>query len=158
ATAIVTLAAAAPAVAAGTPPQTLDSFAIRVKDYLALKDKAMRGLPHLTKQSTPDEVVRHQRALAQQIKEARTGAKPGEFFTPGIEALVKRTMTEILSGHDGKSVHDSILDENPDLKEIALHQQYPTSVPLSTMPPQVLAALPKLPKGLEYRFLGSRLV
>jgi hypothetical protein len=158
AAAIAALAAAAPAAAAGTPPAVLEAFDGRVKSYLTLKEKAVRALPHLTKQSTPDEVVRHQRALAERIKAARAGAKTGEFFTPEIEALVKRTMTEVLSGPDGKSVRDSILDENPDVKEIALHQQYPSSVPLSTMPPQVLAALPKLPKGLEYRFLGSRLV
>lgn len=151
-------AAAAPAVAAGTPPSVLTGFEDRIKSYLAVKDKAERALPHLTRQSTPEEVVRHQRALAQRIREARAGAKPGEFFTPAIEALMKRTMTEVLSGHDGKSVHDSILDENPDVREIALHEQYPSAVPVSTMPPQVLAALPKLPKGLEYRFLGSRLV
>jgi len=158
AAAIAALAAAAPAAAAGTSSQAIEAFETRVKDYLALRDKAVRALPHLTKQSTPDEVVRHQRALAGRIKEARAGAKAGEFFTPEIQALVKRTMTEVLSGHDGKSVRDSILDENPDLDTLALHQQYPTSVPLSTMPPQVLAALPKLPKGLEYRFLGTRLV
>ncbi|HEV8202167.1 MAG TPA: hypothetical protein VGS03_19320 [Candidatus Polarisedimenticolia bacterium] len=155
---IAALAAMAPAIAAGTPPQTLESFDVRLKDYLALKNKAEHGLPHLTKQSTPEEVVRHQRALAAQIKEARPGAKAGWFFTPQIEALVKRTMTEVLSGADGPSVRDSILDENPDVKTIALHEQYPPAVPVSTMPPQVLAALPKLPKGLEYRFLGTRLV
>ena len=158
AAAIAALAAAAPAAAAGTSSQAIEAFETRVKDYLALRDKAVRALPHLTKQSTPDEVVRHQRALAGRIKEARAGAKAGEFFTPEIQALVKRTMTEVLSGHDGKSVRDSILDENPDLDTLALHQQYPTSVPLSTMPPQVLAALPKLEEELEYRFVGERLI
>ena len=155
---VTSMAAAAPAAAAGTSTPVLTGFEDRIKSYLAVKDKAERALPHLTKQSTPEEVVKHQRALAQHIREARAGAKPGEFFTPAIEALVKRTMTEILSGHDGKSVRDSILDENPDVKEIALHEQYPSAVPVSTMPPQVLSALPKLPKGLEYRFLGTRLV
>jgi hypothetical protein len=36
--------------------------------------------------------------------------------------------------------------------------RYPDGVPLTTMPPQVLAALPKLPPELEYRFIGERLV
>jgi len=155
---VTSMAAAGPAAAAGTPSPVLQAFEARVKSYLTLKDKAERALPHLTKQSTPEEVVKHQRALAARIKEARAGAKTGEFFTPEIQALLKRTMDEVLSGADGKSVRDSILDENPDVPEIRLHEQYPTTVPLSTMPPQVLAALPKLPKGLEYRFLGSRLV
>jgi len=29
---------------------------------------------------------------------------------------------------------------------------------MSTMPPDVLAALPKLPENLEYRFVGNRLI
>jgi len=31
-------------------------------------------------------------------------------------------------------------------------------VPLSTVPPQVLSSLPKLPEDLEYRFIGERLI
>jgi hypothetical protein len=136
----------------------LAAFETRIKGYLALKQKAESSLPHLSKDSKPEEVVKHQRALAAHIKEARAGAKPGDFFTPDLEALVKRTLTEVLSGADGKSVKASIMDENPDVPRIALHEQYPTEVPLSTMPPPILASLPQLPKGLEYRFLGTHLV
>lgn len=136
----------------------LASFEARVKDYAGVKEKAASSLPHLSKESTPEEVVRHQRALAARIREARAGAKRGAFFTAPIEALVRRTVTEALSGPDGASVKASIRDENPDVPKIRLHEQYPSSVPLSTMPPSILASLPQLPKGLEYRFLGSRLV
>ena len=31
-------------------------------------------------------------------------------------------------------------------------------MPLSTVPPQVLEGLPKLPEELEYRFVGERLI
>jgi hypothetical protein len=157
----VALAALAPAPgrAAEKPASpALAGFADRVKDYLKIKEKAAAPLPHLSKESTPQEVVRHQRALAAGIRQARAGAKPGDFFTSDIEALVKRTVNEVLSGDDGPSVKASIRDENPDVPRIKLHEQYPTSVPLSTMPPSILASLPELPKGLEYRFLGSRLV
>jgi len=50
------------------------------------------------------------------------------------------------------------MDENPGVPQIVPNERYPSSVPLSTMPPQVLATLPKLPQELEYRFLGSRLI
>jgi len=146
-------------VAANKPASpALADFETRVKEYLGVKEKASSSLPHLSKESKPDEVVRHQRALAARIREARAGAKPGAFFTAEIEALVKRTVNETLSGPDGPSVKASIRDENPDVPKIRLHEQYPTSVPLSTMPPSILASLPELPRGLEYRFLGSRLV
>ena len=36
---------------------------------------------------------------------------------------------------------------------------YPQGLPVTTVPPQVLDALPRLPvKDLEYRFVGRRLV
>ena len=42
--------------------------------------------------------------------------------------------------------------------KLAVNSRYPDEVPLSTMPPQVLAMLPKLPDDLEYRFIGTRLI
>jgi len=156
--AVPTTNAASTAAADKSASPVLAAFEARIQAYLDLKGKAESSVPHLSKDSKPEEVVRHQRALAARIKEARAGAKPGEFFTPDLEALVKRTVTEVLSGPDGKSVKASIMDENPDVPRITLHEQYPTAVPLSTMPPQILASLPQLPKGLEYRFLGTRLV
>jgi hypothetical protein len=42
--------------------------------------------------------------------------------------------------------------------KIAVNQPYPDQIPLSTMPPQVLQWLPKLPEELEYRFVADRLI
>jgi hypothetical protein len=50
------------------------------------------------------------------------------------------------------------MDENPGLPTLVLNERYPPSIPLSTMPPQVLAPLPKLHGELEYRFIGLRLI
>ena len=41
---------------------------------------------------------------------------------------------------------------------IRVNGVYPDSVPLSTMPPKVLEALPRLPSLLEFRFVGERLI
>jgi hypothetical protein len=35
---------------------------------------------------------------------------------------------------------------------------YPQGAALSTVPPDLLAKLPKLPKPLEYRFVGGHLI
>jgi hypothetical protein len=50
------------------------------------------------------------------------------------------------------------MDENPGPIRLAVNGRYPDSVPLATMPPQVLAQLPRLPDDLEYRFIASRLI
>jgi hypothetical protein len=42
--------------------------------------------------------------------------------------------------------------------KLAVNGRYPDEVPMSTMPPQVLAVLPKLPVEIEYRFVGDRLI
>ena len=36
--------------------------------------------------------------------------------------------------------------------------EYPKEAPLSTVPPDVLKALPPLPENLQYRFVGRHLI
>jgi hypothetical protein len=39
-----------------------------------------------------------------------------------------------------------------------VNEVYPRALPLPTFPPMLLAALPVLPDGLEYRFMGDALI
>ena len=39
-----------------------------------------------------------------------------------------------------------------------MNARYPDTVPLTTVPPQVLQTLPKLTEDLEYRFIGDSLI
>ncbi|HYV86253.1 MAG TPA: hypothetical protein VFB49_10095 [Patescibacteria group bacterium] len=150
--------------AADRPPaspaeaQAIATFDSHVKEYVALHEKLESTLPRTPRKKTPEQVDKHQRALGDLIKAARHDAKPGEFFTPGMQALVKRILGEVLSGPDGKTLKASIMDENPGLPTLVVNERYPPSIPLSTMPPQVLAPLPKLHGELEYRFIGLRLI
>jgi hypothetical protein len=50
------------------------------------------------------------------------------------------------------------MDENPGRIRIGVNDRYPDGVPLTMVPPPVLAGLPKLPADLEYRFLGRALI
>jgi hypothetical protein len=115
-------------------------------------------LPGIPEKASPEEIDRKQRALGQHIAAARREARPGEFFTPAIQDLVRRSLREILTDPGGKNVKGSIMDENPGPARLVINTRYPDEVPLSTMPPQVLAALPRLEEDLEYRFIGRRLV
>jgi hypothetical protein len=53
------------------------------------------------------------------------------------------------------------MDENP-VNPVALkltvNGRYPDTVPLTSIPPQVLQTLPKLSEDLEYRFIGDWLI
>jgi hypothetical protein len=67
-------------------------------------------------------------------------------------------MAKVFGGPGGAALRASIMDENPGTLKLAVNDPYPDSVPLSTVPPQVLQGLPKLPEQLEFRFIGNRLI
>lgn len=138
--------------------RTTEEFERRVQEYRALVRKLEVGIPTLPKRATPEQIDEYRRTFGARVRNARAGAKRGEIFTAEMEALVKKTMRAIFSGSDGKTMKASIMDENPGVPALSVNDRYPDALPLSTMPPQVLAALPKLEEELEYRFIGERLV
>jgi hypothetical protein len=148
----------------GTPPTnanaaTMQDFLKRVEAYVAVHKKHEATLPDLAKQTTPQQIDTHQRALARLMQAARKNAKPGELFTPAMQRLVRTLLRPIFSGKDGLQIKDEILDkEYKGNVRLAVNGRYPDEVPVSTMPPQVLEALPKLPEELEYRFIQNSLI
>jgi hypothetical protein len=150
----------APATAPASAPASMISseFEARMKEYVALQKKLEAELPKLPKDASPQQIEEHQVALEAKIRAARPNPKPGEFFTPPLQELVRKVLKLVLAGEDGKRIRSSIMDENPGMTKIALNERYPAKVPLSTMPPQVLEEMPKLEPDLEYRFIGRRLI
>jgi hypothetical protein len=139
--------------------KALASFVARLNDYVAMHRKLEDSLPKLKKESTPKEIDDHQRALARLVQNARRGAKPGDIFTPDAQVVIKQLMARVFGGPDGKALRDSINDENPGTPvKLTANTRYPDTVPLSTVPPQVLQGLPKLPEEMEYRFIGDALI
>jgi hypothetical protein len=154
---------AAPPRSTAAHPNSADApvlrdFEARVDEYVALHKKLEDSLPKLSKDSTPEQIDSHQRALARLVQEARAGAKPGSIFTPDVQAVVHRLMAQVFGGRDGAALKASIMDENPGGVKLAVNGRYPDTVPLSTVPPQVLQGLPKLPEELEFRFIGRHLI
>ena len=130
----------------------------RVNEYVALHRKLEDSLPHLSKDSTPQEIDTHQRALGKMIQDARRAAKQGDLFTPESQAVIKRLLARVFGGPDGPALKASIMDENPGIPTLKVNERYPDTVPLSTIPPQVLEGLPKLPEEMEFRFVGNSLI
>jgi hypothetical protein len=133
----------------------------RLKEYVDLHLKLERSLPTLPKAATPAEIDKNQRAFEALMREARSAAKPGDIFTPEARPVITRLLATVFGGPDGQQLKASIMDENPvdpvQLK-LTVNSRYPDSVPLSTVPPQVLQTLPKLTEDLEYRFIGDWLI
>jgi hypothetical protein len=137
--------------------KAIAEFQDAVKAYVEIHKKAESALPRLPEEATPQQIDKNQRELGRLITEARTTAKQGDLFTPEMEAFIRRLMAQLLANRDGAQLKASIMDENPQGLVIKVNQRYPDEVPLSTMPPQVLEALPKMPEELEYRFVGATL-
>lgn len=137
----------------------IKDFVARVDTYVAMHKKAEATLPPLPKQTNPQIIDQHERALAKLIQAQRKGAKQGDLFTPRMQALVRRLLRPVFAGPDGAHVRVEILD-NEYKGNITLtpNGRYPDEVPVSTVPPQVLANLPKLAEELEYRFVRQNLI
>lgn len=133
-------------------------FVQRVNAYVDLHKRLEATLPKLPQEASPEAIDKYQRALAALIRKERTGARRGDIFVPAAQKAIKAVLARVFGAPDGKQLKASIMDENPVDAPISINGRYPSTVPLSTVPPQVLASLPKLPPEIEYRFVGDRLI
>jgi hypothetical protein len=66
-----------------------------------------------------------------------------------------------LKGAEGRETKDETREDGkPIAVELKVNTTYPSdsNVPLSTMPPNLLAVLPQLPMDVEYRVVGRHLI
>jgi hypothetical protein len=133
---------------------TFVDFNSRVLAYDELRREAEKGLRPLTPTDNPAEIRKAVRARAKRIRAARADVREGDIFTPAISDSFKRALAE----QTDSATCDAITDDNPGEFKARINGSYPEGAPLSTVPPNVLAALPALPDDLQYRFVGRHLV
>lgn len=137
----------------------LASFQERLQGYVKLRQTAVSNTPALSKKGTPIEIDQHERALAEAMRKARPRAKQGDILTPDLKPVftgVLDTRAKKASVKDGNPTHEKAPGEVT--PKIEVNAIYPKSAPLSTVPPTVLLRLPRLPKDMEYRFVGRTLI
>jgi hypothetical protein len=90
------------------------------------------------------------------MKIARASAKPGDIFGD-VAPVVKNVVRE--DAHL-RTLRDrrAAMEEVPKFDPPKVNGAYPEKLPLATVPPLILDALPRLPEGLEYRFMGNDLI
>jgi hypothetical protein len=138
--------------------RVMAEFEERVKAYTTLHRQLEGTLPSLPRTPTPEQINSHQLALAALIAKTRAKAEPGDIFAKETRALFRRYLARVFDGPQGRDLKAAIMDENPGRLRLHINARYPESIPVTTVPPQVLASLPKLPEELEYRFIGDRLI
>lgn len=154
-----------PAVAQDDPARRVNrdarvmaEFEERIKAYVSLRRELEGTLPALPKDPTQQQINAHRTTLVALIAKTRAKALPGDIFTKETRALFRRYLARVFDGPQGRELRASIMDENPGRLRLHINTRYPESVPVASVPPQVLQALPRLPGDLEYRFIGNRLL
>ena len=152
----------APVIAQATNPDAklLVDYQDRVKKYLALHKSAAKDAPPLKETKDAAAIKGAQDAIATKIRERRQAAKQGEIFTPEIAKLFRRLIYPEVTGREGAETKQTLKEDAPAPKTVALkvNARYPDDQPLPTMPPNLLANLPKVPEELEYRVVGKDLI
>jgi hypothetical protein len=139
--------------------ETIQQFLDRVNQYVDLRKKQEDTLKDIPDKTDPATADHHQRELAKLVQARRASARQGDIFTPAMQRRIRTILRPVFSGAGGRQIRSEILDnESKAGAPLRVNARYPDEVPLSTMPPQVLAALPKLPDELEYRFIGTSLI
>ncbi|MEO6223298.1 MAG: hypothetical protein ABIP90_08605 [Vicinamibacterales bacterium] len=141
-----------------TPAETptVPEFERRIGAYLELENKAIADLPALKRTDDPMEITAREVAMGEAVRAARANAKQGDIITPQIAGYFKKLIKEDLQSRSAAELK-LMKDEIPPFQP-TVNQTYPSDHPLATFPATLLAVMPTLPAGLEYRFLTDALI
>lgn len=139
----------------------LAAFTANVQAYDKLRKDLAKDSPPLKETNNPAEIVNAEKSLAAKIRAARVNAHRGDIFTPATEAMFRRLIRPpMVTGPDAKENKAIVKEDAPKPGEVPfkINAEYPKEAPQSTVPPDVLKALPQLPDNLQYRIVGKHLI
>jgi hypothetical protein len=132
--------------------KSMADFKQRVDDYLKLRDEITRTIPEVKETGDPAKISAREQALGKAIAKARSTAKPGDIVGPDMAVHFKRILAEDWKSRSPAD-RKALFNELPKGVQIKINQPYPTTLPLVSVPPKLLAMLPMLPETLEYRLI-----
>jgi len=167
--ALMTVVPAAPARsddARQTPPprvnpnaKAIAGFQEEINEYVELHRTLEKTLTPVPRDATPEMIDKFQRDLGRLVQQARKNARAGDVFESDARPVLRKLLAGLFNGPDGKKLRMAVAEENPgESVKLVVNGRYPDTIPLSSMPPQVLQTLPQLPAELEYRFIESTLI
>lgn len=154
------------AAVAGVPSQgsveeqaALRVFEERIGAYGALHRRLEGPLPSPKASQSLRSLMISRAFLGSAIKTARPNARLGDIFTPAVEQLFRRIITEALEGRDRDAFLGDVNDEDLTTQDFhpRVYDPYPDWA-THKIPALLLQRLPSLPEDIEYRLLGHDLV
>jgi len=129
-------------------------FSAKMDEYAKLRSKLQEGLPALAVTANPAEIRQAEILLAQRIRRARSGAGRHDVFTEETRRAFRQMLRPVTTA----ATCEFLKDDNPGEWFWSVNAEYPKEHPVSSVPPSMLAVLPRLPEDVFYRFLDTDLV
>ena len=152
-------------VAQTAPPQlsAVDKAAVkrfegRVKDYMKVRNAVKAKLPKLSKDATPQQIETYRESFEARVRNARTGAKPGDIFNHDGSDYIRRTLKMNFKGKDRVELREIVFNGETAGVKVRVNYPYPDQTEFVEMPATVLLNLPQLPPEVKYRFVGRNLL
>ena len=136
--------------------KVIQEFRNRVEQYSSVRNQ--QGVSS-KQSSSANKLAQQKEEASEKGQQARPTARQGDIFTPEIAAYFKKQVQATLHGPGGEKVIASLRRAEPlPSVHLEVNAPYPQNLPLQSTPPTLLLNLPELPKGLQYRVVGSTLV
>jgi hypothetical protein len=139
------------------------TFQERVNQYVTLHRLLEGPLPPLRPTRDMTEIQASTRALALRIQLARANARRGDLITADAARMFRRHIATCLRPEEWAAIFADNAEGEEDVRigpppTLYVNMEWPAQVLFGFVPPQLLAALPRLPAELQYRIIGSTLV
>ncbi len=141
----------------GSEKKLLSEFQKDTRSYIRIRDTARRQVPKIGDDATRAEIEVYKTAFQQAIRNARTHAAQGEIFTDEVSTWIRSLIRAEFKGWERSELRKTVLEADTTGVPVRVNAVYPESKELVEMSPQLLLALPPLPKELRYRFIGRSL-
>jgi hypothetical protein len=142
----------------GGDAAAIAQFDAAVAKYLELRKRLLEEVPGPIAESTAPKLTQASDALAAAIQRSRAKAKPGDLFVSPVVPVLKQRLEEAVRRENLGAALAGIDDEDTKPARPSIHMRFPAAAPMATMPPSLLAVLPRLPASLEYRIVGDYLI
>jgi hypothetical protein len=133
------------------------AFQKRISDYMKLRGDLTSKIPEVRETGDPTKIHTREVALGKAIATARANAKPGDLFGHDMIPYFSKVLADECRTRS-PSDRNAIFHELPAGVKLTINQPYPTTLPLLTLPANLLANLPMLPEELEYRLIDRHLL
>lgn len=145
--------------AQGAEPNELAGFQSRIDRYVDMHRRLEGPMPPLDAASDMDGVHRLMAELRVRIRGERQREGQGHLLTPAIAELLRVRIAGRLAPADVANAMADI-DEHtpPGMPPLRVNEPLPDDAPFGLVPPQVLEALPRLPKELRWMVLSKALL